>query len=617
MVSQLTIMRILVMVFSLLPFLAQAQCYELVWSDEFNTGNQPDPTYWTYDLGTGNSGWGNNEIQVYTNKTENVRIEDGHLIIQALRQNGNNWTSARVKSQGRYSFTYGRIAFRAKLPAGSGTWPALWMLGDNITEIGWPACGEIDVMEHVGKDPGSVHASLHTPSSSGATVNTRTRNVSDFSSAFHLYEAEWTPDAIIFSIDGQPFYTYNPASKTASTWPFDAPQFIIMNVAMGGNFGSDPQYETGNQRNGVDPNLTSATMEVDYVRVYQTTADPQVTGPDLVNPGESGLTYSVDQTIEGSYTWTVPSDATIISGQGTSTIEVNWGADPGDVAVSIEGACDTYERNFIVNTQAVPTDDVFVLETFSDGSPEGWSVAAGSGNVINLTEQDDQLRIDYDISNPGANPNIVLTFDQPVDVSNTSELQLRIRTFNESGTVNLRADPFDRSGTAKNASPVFRLEPIQDDGEWTWYTFDFSGNWTSSSPVSGALVDSTELQGIQLYINYGFFGRPGADSLWIDQIQMAKPGFTTSVRPVLAKDPGFTIFPNPAKGPVFLRKQNPEEGGSIRIYGVQGQLLQEKTWPAGQANLELDSGQWPAGSYRLVWQTKQKIGVRTLVVSAK
>lgn len=617
MVSQLTIMRLLVIVFSLLPFLAQTQCYELVWSDEFNTGNQPDPTYWTYDLGTGNSGWGNNEIQVYTNKTENVRIENGHLIIQALRQNGNNWTSARVKSQGRYSFTYGRIAFRAKLPAGSGTWPALWMLGDNITEIGWPACGEIDVMEHVGKDPGRVHASLHTPSSSGATVNTRTRNVSDFSSAFHLYEAEWTPDAIIFSIDGQPFYTYNPASKTPSTWPFDSPQFIIMNVAMGGNFGSDPQYEVGGQRNGVDPNLMSAAMEVDYVRVYQTTTDPQVSGPDLVNPGETGLDYAVDQGIEGTYTWSVPEDATIVSGQGTPSIEVIWGAEPGNVSVTIEGACDTYQRTFSVSTQAVPTDDVFVLETFSDGDPEGWSVNAGSGNTINLTEQDDQMRIDYDISNPGANPNVVLRFDQPVDVSATSELQLRIRTFNESGTLTLRADPFDRSGTRKNASPVFRLEPIQDDGEWTWYTFDFTGNWTSSSPVAGARVDSTELEGIQLYINYGFFGRPGADSLWIDQIQMAKPGFTTSVHPVLAKDPGFTIFPNPAKGPVFLRKQNPEEGGVVRIYGVQGQLLQEKTWPAGQANLELDSGQWPAGSYRLVWQTKQKIGVRTLVVSAK
>jgi beta-glucanase (GH16 family) len=613
-VSQLTIMRFLIIAFSLLPFLAQAQCYELVWSDEFNTGNQPDPTYWTYDLGTGNSGWGNNEIQVYTNNTENVRIEDGHLIIQALRQNGNNWTSSRVKSQGRFNFTYGRIEFRAKLPAGSGTWPALWMLGENITEIGWPACGEIDVMEHVGKAPGRVHASLHTSSSFGATVNTRTRNVSDFSSAFHLYEAEWTPDAIIFSIDGQPFYTYNPASKTPSTWPFNSPQFIIMNVAMGGNFGSDPQYEVGGQRNGVDPNLMSATMEVDYVRVYQNIANPRISGPDLVSPDETGLGYTIAPAVEGTYTWTVPEGAAITSGQGTPTIEVTWGTEPGDISVTVAGNCDTYQRVFNVATQAVPTGDVFVLDAFSDGTPGGWSAAAGSGNTINLTEQDDQMRIDYDISNPAANPNAILRFDQAVDVSATSELQLRIRTFNESGTVSLRADPFDRSGTSKNASPVFRLEPIRDDGEWAWYTFDFSGNWKSNN---GGLVDSTELQGIRLYVNYGFFGRPGADSLWIDQIQMVKPGFTTSVRPVLAKDPGFSLFPNPANGPFFLRKQNPGEGGVVRVYGTLGQLVSEQPWPAGQRTLELNTTQWPTGSYRLVWQTKQKLGVRTLVVPQK
>ncbi len=610
-------MRLLMVLFSLLPFLAQAQCYELVWSDEFNVGVQPDPAYWTYDLGTGNSGWGNNEIQVYTNQSENVRIEDGRLILQALRQNGNNWTSARVKSQGRYNFTYGRIEFRAKLPAGSGTWPALWMLGENITGVGWPACGEIDVMEHVGKDPGKVHSSLHTPSSFGATVNSRTKNVPDFSSDYHLYQAEWTPDGIIFSIDDQPFYTYNPASKTASTWPFNSPQFIIMNVAMGGNFGSDPQYETGGQRNGIDPNLMSATMEVDYVRVYQTTANPQISGPDLVNPGETNLNYSVAPAVEGTYTWTVPDGATIVSGQGTAEVAVNWSDDPGTLSVTVEGACDTYERTFTVTTQAVPTGDVFVLETFGDGTPDGWTPEAGSGNIINLTEQDDELRIDYDISNPGANPNVVLRFDQAVDVSATSELQLRVRTFNESGTVTLRADPFDRSGTIKNASPVFRLEPIRDDGEWAWYTFDFSGNWTSSSPVSGALVDSTELQGIRLYINYGFFGRAGADSLWIDQIQMAKPGFTTSTRAVRVEDPGFTIFPNPAKGPVFLRKQKPEESGIVRVYSLLGQLLLEQSWPPGQPILRLDTSPYPAGSYRLVWQTNQKTGVRTLVVPTK
>lgn len=166
-------------------------CYQLVWSDEFDTPGSPDPAVWGYDLG--NSGFGNREIQNYTSSTENARIENGLLIIQA-KKTGDGWTSARLKSQGKKSFTYGRIEFRAKLPAGSGTWPALWMLGESISTAGWPACGEVDIMEHVGKDPGKVHASLHTPSSYGATVNTAITTVTDFSTAFHVYAVDWTQD---------------------------------------------------------------------------------------------------------------------------------------------------------------------------------------------------------------------------------------------------------------------------------------------------------------------------------------------------------------------------------------------------------------------------------------
>lgn len=246
------------------------QAGDLIWSDEFSGIGSPDADNWTYDIGKGDWGWGNNEEQYYTNETENVRVEDGNLIISALKQNG-EWTSARIKTEGLKEFKYVTVKVRAKLPEGSGTWPAIWMLGSDISTNGWPAAGEIDIMEHVGKDPGVVHGSLHTPSSFGNTQNSDHISVPDFNSEFHVYELVWTPESITFKVDDEEFYIYNPSSKTAETWPFNDDFFIILNVAMGGNWGSDRDLETGDgsSRNGIDPDLTEARMIVDYVRVYK------------------------------------------------------------------------------------------------------------------------------------------------------------------------------------------------------------------------------------------------------------------------------------------------------------------------------------------------------------
>lgn len=240
---------------------------ELIWADEFNGSGSPSEENWTYDIGHGNNGWGNNEVQYYTDKQKNVRLEEGKLVIEALKE-GEQWTSARIKTQGKRTFKYVTVKARAKLPKGSGTWPAIWMLGSDITEVGWPACGEIDIMEHVGKNPGMVHSALHTPSSHGDTQNVSQRKVPDFDEAFHVYEVEWTPERISFSIDGVEFYSYEPTEKNARTWPYNDRFFIIMNIAMGGNWGSDPQYESDGLKNGIDPDLNKARMEVDYIRVY-------------------------------------------------------------------------------------------------------------------------------------------------------------------------------------------------------------------------------------------------------------------------------------------------------------------------------------------------------------
>lgn len=232
----------------------------LIWEDNFDTDGAPNTANWTYDLGTGDNGWGNSESQHYTDRADNVIVADGVLKITAKKESfiGSNYTSARLKTQGLFDFTYGRIDVRAKLPEGAGTWPAIWMLGANFETVTWPACGEIDITEHVGNSQGLIHGTIHTTSSSGASVNSGTKNVSDASSEFHVYSVNWSENEISFLIDDEVYYTYKPTTKDANTWPFDADQFIILNVAMGGNFGG-----------AIDAAFTESTMEIDYVKVYQ------------------------------------------------------------------------------------------------------------------------------------------------------------------------------------------------------------------------------------------------------------------------------------------------------------------------------------------------------------
>lgn len=260
-------MKVLILI--ALVWLAQscfAQQETLIWSDEFSGTGLPESSKWGYDIGS--NGWGNNEIQIYTNNTGNLRQENGVLIIEA-HKSGDSWTSARITTNNLYEFTYGRIVFRAKLPGGSGTWPALWMLGNRSDSLGWPECGEIDIMEHVGKNPGVVQSALHSPSSYGNTINVKSKPIKDYNTEFHLYEANWKPDRIEFSYDNTLVYTYKPDEINASTWPFNKPFYLIMNLAMGGNMGSDTKYETKGLKNGIDPAITSARMEIDYVRVFK------------------------------------------------------------------------------------------------------------------------------------------------------------------------------------------------------------------------------------------------------------------------------------------------------------------------------------------------------------
>ena len=229
---------------------------KLIWADEFNTDGPPDPAKWDYDLGTGSWGWGNNELEYYTNRSENVRIQDGLLKIKAIRENytGSTFTSSRIKTQHKFDFKYGKVEVRAKLPQGAGTWPAIWMLGSDIAQNGWPACGEIDIMEHKGNDLNKIFGTLHYPGRSGGNANEGTRMIPDVTNSFHKYSLEWSPSVIRILADDQ---VINSAPNSESI-PFNHNFFLILNLAMGGTFGGS-----------VGAEVNGATMDVDYVRVYQ------------------------------------------------------------------------------------------------------------------------------------------------------------------------------------------------------------------------------------------------------------------------------------------------------------------------------------------------------------
>jgi beta-glucanase (GH16 family) len=271
--------------FAIPGFAQNSTGWTLVWADEFTqpNGSSPDTNKWAFD--TGGDGWGNNELEYYTSRTNNARIENNQLVIEAHQENylGRTNTSARLKSQGKVSWAYGRIEARIKIPRGQGIWPAFWTLGTNIPSAGWPGCGEIDIMENIGKEPTLVHGTVHGPGYSGGNGIGGPCPLSAsgaYADDFHIYAIEWTTNQIKWFRDGQQYFGVNPASlPNATNWVFTKPQFVLLNVAVGGFW---PGYPDGTT-------AFPQRMTVDYVRVYAATNLAACTANLLENSGlESG-----------------------------------------------------------------------------------------------------------------------------------------------------------------------------------------------------------------------------------------------------------------------------------------------------------------------------------------
>lgn len=281
---------------------------ELVWSDEFDTNGAVNTSKWFHQTQIPDGGsWFNGEVQHYTNRQTNSFVNNGFLNIVAKKENYTDqnvtkeYTSARLNS--KFAFKYGRVEARAKLPSGNGTWPAIWMLGKNVTEAGgywaathgttgWPACGEIDIMEHWGNDQNFVQSAMHTPSSNGNTINRGGQTIPTVSSAFHIYALEWTAEKMIFSVDNVVHYIYNPSVKNASTWPFDAEQYLLLNFAI---------------QPSISNNFNQAAFEIDYVRIYQQSALSTISNSEkkskitlFPNPVKDQLTIQIEDNLVGN-----------------------------------------------------------------------------------------------------------------------------------------------------------------------------------------------------------------------------------------------------------------------------------------------------------------------------
>jgi len=338
----------------------------LVWSDEFNIDGAIDSSKWFHQTQLPSGGnWYNNEEQHYTDRLENSYVSNGILNIVAKKEEyteqgvTKQYTSARLNS--KEVFKYGRMVIRAKLPSGTGTWPAIWMLGKNINEDGgywdssygttaWPACGEIDIMEHWGKNQNFVQSAMHTPSSYGGTINHGGQNISTASSDFHEYELDWNAERMIFSVDGVEHYTYNPSTKNACEWPYDAEQYFLLNIAI--------------EQGGAD--ITETAMEIDYIRVYQNAegyASSNTTLIDLKLDGETINDFNC--TSPSSYTVTLPNNASVPLTTATPTdtnanVSITAASSiPGNTIIEVMAedgiTTENYTIYFVTNTNTTPT----------------------------------------------------------------------------------------------------------------------------------------------------------------------------------------------------------------------------------------------------------------------
>jgi len=335
---------------------ADPTVWSLVWSDEFNgpDGAAVDSSKWTAEVGGG--GWGNNELEYYTARTDNAYQSGGSLVIRAIKETylTRDYTSARLITRNKFSATYGRFEARIKIPYGQGIWPAFWMLGSNIDSVSWPQCGEVDIMENIGKEPSMIHGTIHGPGYSGGSGIGSSYSLSTnqrFADSFHTFAVEWEPNVIRFYCDGILYKTTTPADlPVGKTWVFNQPFFILMNVAVGGYWPGNPDGTT----------VFPQTMQVDYVRVYQRST-PSST-PVVLSEEGSNRALALDSVLWTRDPFKVASTLNFSQDQHTRLILLVANIDllPGDDASLVTAQAQDSQGNMFT----LPVENVVKVPSF-------------------------------------------------------------------------------------------------------------------------------------------------------------------------------------------------------------------------------------------------------------
>ncbi|WP_123040231.1 RICIN domain-containing protein [Cohnella candidum] len=357
---------VLALVATLFPVGKANAAYNLVWSDEFD-GTSINGNNWVFETGTGSGGWGNNELEYYTSRPENARIENGNLVIEARKESfgGMNYTSARLKTQGKKSFKYGRIEARMKLPKGQGLWPAFWTLGADIGTVGWPKSGEIDIMEHINNE-NNTYGYIHWDAGGNADYGGASQSFDP--TQYHVYSIEWTSSAIKWFVDGVQFREANILNSINSTEEFHKDHFLLLNLAVGGNWPGSPDGST----------VFPGKMYVDYVRVYQDGGTTPPPSGSIV----SGGTYKLINTNSGK--------ALDVSGAGTSPgTNVQIWTDNGSGAQKW-----TIYRNADGSYKLINTNSALALDVSGAGTSDGtnvqvWTDLGNGAQTWNITQNAD------------------------------------------------------------------------------------------------------------------------------------------------------------------------------------------------------------------------------------
>lgn len=437
-----------------------AQSRKLVWSDEFN-GTQIDQTKWKFGSGTTND-----NVHYYTDRVENAHIVNGKLQITALKETykGQNYTSALLETSNTVNWIYGRVEASIKLPGTKGFVPAFWMLpADNIYGF-WPMSGEMDIMEYPTTEGKTIYGTVHTRAYNlinGTTPPGGTIQVNDAETAFHLYAVEWTPEKVDFYLDNQKYFTFINNHGDFKTWPFNQPFYLILNLAVGGGWVGTPDATS----------IFPAIMEVDYVRVYQYESDIAVTGPDFLPYNSQSAAYTFPVINGAAYSWSLPGNAELTSGQNTASILANWNIFGGRIKTQVQSNSGTYNPEYPVDVSYNLMKNTGFEKGFKYWTNSVSSPATAEFLPDSLHVYRGKKSIMVNVTNKGTNAWDVQLTQRDLTIVNQSSYKVSFKAKTDGISGQLNAAIIRMSDNT-----VYSIKTCQVTGSWTQFDLNFTAN---------------------------------------------------------------------------------------------------------------------------------------------